>query len=99
MRESSLPVSDVGSPLLAARHFGGDNRWSREPGRSTRCRPPCQRRSRNPFAALRYALDVGRTLEQLEAYEGIAILATNRKENIDDAFRRRLRYVVDFSVG
>jgi hypothetical protein len=43
--------------------------------------------------------DVGRTLERLEAYEGIAILATNRKENIDDAFRRRLRYVVDFSVG
>jgi len=45
----------------------------------------------------RYAnLDVSRLLERLERFQGLAILATNHKQNLDDAFLRRLRYVVDF---
>ena len=32
----------------------------------------------------------------MEAFEGIAILTTNLKQNIDDAFLRRLRFLVDF---
>src|SRR6185369_12027674 len=32
----------------------------------------------------------------MEAFAGLAILATNRKQNIDPAFLRRLRYVVEF---
>jgi SpoVK/Ycf46/Vps4 family AAA+-type ATPase len=32
----------------------------------------------------------------MEAYEGVAILATNFRENIDDAFTRRIRFLVDF---
>ena len=43
----------------------------------------------------RYAnLDVGYLLERLESFDGVAVLATNTKSNIDPAFIRRLRYVV-----
>ena len=35
-------------------------------------------------------------LQAIESYPGIAILATNLKTNIDAAFLRRLRYVVEF---
>jgi len=43
----------------------------------------------------RYAnLEVSYLLQRLEAYQGLAILATNSRENIDPAFLRRLRYVV-----
>ena len=35
-------------------------------------------------------------LELLERYEGIVILATNRKKDIDEAFVRRLRFMIDF---
>ena len=45
----------------------------------------------------RYAnADTGYLLQQLEAFEGMAILSTNKKANIDTAFLRRLRYVFDF---
>ena len=32
----------------------------------------------------------------MEDYRGIAILATNRRQSIDRAFLRRLRFIVDF---
>ncbi|MBV9791428.1 MAG: ATP-binding protein [Chloroflexi bacterium] len=41
--------------------------------------------------------DTNHLLQALESYGGIAILATNRKANIDPAFIRRLRYVLEFS--
>ena len=45
----------------------------------------------------RYAnLDVGFLLQRIETYPGIAILATNRRENIDQAFMRRMKFVVAF---
>ena len=48
-------------------------------------------------AHVRYAnLDISYLLERLEEYEGLMILATNRRENVDDAFIRRIRYVVSF---
>lgn len=40
--------------------------------------------------------DTNFLLQALEDYRGIAILSTNRKSNIDDAFLRRIRYVVEF---
>ncbi|HEY0603401.1 MAG TPA: AAA family ATPase [Herpetosiphonaceae bacterium] len=40
--------------------------------------------------------DTNHLLQALENYGGIAILATNRKGNIDPAFIRRLRYVLEF---
>ena len=32
----------------------------------------------------------------MEAYRGLAVLATNRKATLDQAFLRRLRFVLDF---
>jgi SpoVK/Ycf46/Vps4 family AAA+-type ATPase len=40
--------------------------------------------------------DTAFLLQAIESYPGIAILATNLKANIDPAFVRRLRYLVDF---
>jgi len=45
----------------------------------------------------RYAnLEVAYLLQQLETYEGVAILATNLRQNLDEAFTRRLSFLVDF---
>ena len=46
----------------------------------------------------RYAnTDTNYLLQLLEDFPGIALLATNKKQNIDPAFVRRLRYVMEFS--
>lgn len=37
-------------------------------------------------------------LQKLEEYEGISILATNCLNNIDEAFKRRIRFIVNFSL-
>jgi AAA+ superfamily predicted ATPase len=45
----------------------------------------------------RYAnVEVGYLLQRMEDYQGIAILATNLRKNMDDAFERRLRFTVEF---
>jgi hypothetical protein len=45
----------------------------------------------------RYAnLEVAYLLQKMEAHEGAVILATNFRRNIDDAFLRRLDFVIDF---
>jgi len=47
----------------------------------------------------RYAnLEVSYLLERMERFRGIAILASNRKKDLDEAFLRRLRYVIDFPL-
>jgi len=47
----------------------------------------------------RYAnLEISYLLERMERFKGLAILATNRKKDLDDAFLRRLRYIVDFPL-
>lgn len=40
--------------------------------------------------------EVAHLLQKLEEYDGITILATNLKENIDDAFKRRIKFMIDF---
>ncbi len=45
----------------------------------------------------RYAnIEVSYLLQRMEAYRGLAILTTNRREALDTAFLRRIRFVVDF---
>jgi len=45
----------------------------------------------------RYAnIEINYLLQRMEAYSGLAILATNMKSGLDQAFLRRLRFVVNF---
>lgn len=47
----------------------------------------------------RYAnIETNYLLQRMEAYQGLAILATNMKSSLDDAFTRRLRFIVNFPV-
>ncbi len=43
-------------------------------------------------------MEVSYLLERMERFRGLAILATNRKKDLDEAFLRRLRYVIEFPV-
>jgi SpoVK/Ycf46/Vps4 family AAA+-type ATPase len=45
----------------------------------------------------RYAnVEVSYLLQRIETFGGLAILTTNARQNIDDAFVRRLRFVLEF---
>ncbi|MEM8603648.1 MAG: ATP-binding protein [Cyanobacteria bacterium P01_H01_bin.121] len=45
----------------------------------------------------RYAnLEVAYLLQRIEAYQGLAILTTNLKDSLDQAFLRRIRFIVQF---
>jgi len=45
----------------------------------------------------RYAnIEVAYLLQRIENYDGVAIMATNLRQNIDDAFTRRLDFLIDF---
>ncbi|HWS54783.1 MAG TPA: ATP-binding protein [Pyrinomonadaceae bacterium] len=47
----------------------------------------------------RYAnIEINYLLQRMEAYGGLAVLATNMKSALDTAFMRRLRFVVNFPV-
>jgi hypothetical protein len=47
----------------------------------------------------RYAnVEVGYLLQRVESFSGIAVLTTNLRNNIDSAFTRRLRFVLEFPV-
>ena len=48
----------------------------------------------------RYAnIEIGFLLQQLEAFHGLAVLATNNDELVDPKFRERFAYVVRFPHG
>ncbi|MCA9957909.1 MAG: ATP-binding protein, partial [Anaerolineales bacterium] len=45
----------------------------------------------------RYAnIEISYLLQRMETYDGVVILATNLRANMDDAFTRRLHFVVEF---
>ncbi len=45
----------------------------------------------------RYAnIEISYLLQRMEAYDGVTILATNLRANMDEAFKRRLQFAVDF---
>jgi hypothetical protein len=55
------------------------------------------KRSETKDAHDRYAnIEVGYLLQKMEEYEGIAILATNLRQHLDEAFVRRMRFIVEF---
>jgi SpoVK/Ycf46/Vps4 family AAA+-type ATPase len=57
------------------------------------------RRSEVKDAHDRYAnIEVGYLLQRLEAFDGIAILASNLRSNMDPAFVRRMRFMLDFPM-
>lgn len=41
-------------------------------------------------------IEIDYLLQRMEQFDGLAILATNRKNDIDKAFLRRLRFIIDF---
>ena len=41
-------------------------------------------------------IEVGYLLQKMDEYEGIAVLATNLRQNMDEAFIRRLHVIVEF---
>ncbi len=46
----------------------------------------------------RYAnIEIDYVLQRMEQFDGIAVLATNRKGDLDTAFVRRLRFIIDFA--
>ena len=47
----------------------------------------------------RYAnIEVAYLLQRMEEHDGVVILATNLSKNIDEAFSRRMHYVVEFPI-
>ena len=45
----------------------------------------------------RYAnMEIAYLLQRMEQYDGLAILATNLRQHLDDAFTRRLQFIVEF---
>lgn len=43
-------------------------------------------------------MEVAYLLQKMEAYEGVVILATNYMQNIDEAFKRRIQFLIDFPL-
>jgi SpoVK/Ycf46/Vps4 family AAA+-type ATPase len=41
-------------------------------------------------------IEIDYLLQRMEQFDGIAVLATNRKNEIDQAFLRRVRFIIDF---
>ena len=47
----------------------------------------------------RYAnIEVAYLLEKIESYPGLVILTTNKSEDIDESFLRRVRFIVEFPM-
>lgn len=57
------------------------------------------KRSEVKDARDRYAnIEVGYLLQRIETYSGVAILTTNLRSNLDAAFTRRLRFILEFPL-
>lgn len=47
----------------------------------------------------RYAnIEISYLLQKMEEYDGIVVLATNFRKNLDDAFSRRMHFTLDFPI-
>ena len=55
------------------------------------------RRSAVTDAHDRYAnIEISYLLQRMDDHEGVVVLATNLRQNLDDAFTRRIRFLVNF---
>lgn len=43
-------------------------------------------------------MEISYLLQRMERFRGVAILATNRRKDLDEAFLRRLRFVIEFPL-
>jgi hypothetical protein len=43
-------------------------------------------------------VETGYLLQRIDAFTGVSVLATNRRKDLDEAFTRRLRYIIEFPV-
>jgi hypothetical protein len=43
-------------------------------------------------------IEISYLLERMERFKGLAVLATNRRKDLDEAFTRRLRYIIEFPL-
>ncbi|TCO70116.1 AAA family ATPase [Rhodovulum euryhalinum] len=43
-------------------------------------------------------VETGYLLQRMDSFTGVSVLATNRRKDLDEAFTRRLRYVIEFPV-
>jgi hypothetical protein len=43
-------------------------------------------------------IEISYLLERMDRFKGLAVLASNRRKDLDDAFTRRLRYIVEFPI-
>jgi len=43
-------------------------------------------------------MDIGHLMVALESYDGVVLLATNLRTNIDAAFVRRIRHAIDYTM-
>jgi SpoVK/Ycf46/Vps4 family AAA+-type ATPase len=57
------------------------------------------KRSEVKDAHNRYAnIEINFLLQKMEEHIGIVILATNKRENIDESFLRRMNFIMDFKI-
>ena len=43
-------------------------------------------------------IETGYLLQRMDSFSGVSVLATNRRKDLDEAFSRRLRYIIEFPV-
>ncbi len=43
-------------------------------------------------------IETGYLLQRMDNFSGVSVLATNRRKDLDEAFSRRLRYIIEFPV-
>ncbi len=43
-------------------------------------------------------IETGYLLQRMDSFSGVSVLATNRRKDLDEAFSRRLRYILEFPV-
>ena len=101
---SSGDISCVSPPSIGSLVASPPRRcgttWCSHPWPRPRCgawSPGRAKRSDVSDARDRHAnVEVAYPLQKMEAYDGIAVLATNLRGNVDEAFTRRLSVIVEF---